>query len=62
MPTALNPNMYLTPPEDSVYEIIRTIDKKLDNLADDILSRNSKHIDYICRMDEIRGLIMDMLL
>ncbi|MGI5936504.1 MAG: YaaR family protein [Oscillospiraceae bacterium] len=45
-----------------VYEIIRTIDKKLENLAADILSRNSKHIDYICRMDEIRGLIMDMLL
>lgn len=45
-----------------VYEIIRTIDKKLEDLAANILKRNSRHIDYICRMDEIRGLIMDLLL
>lgn len=45
-----------------VYETISTIDKKLEALAADILNRNSKHIDYICRVDEIRGLVMDMLL
>lgn len=45
-----------------VFESISIIDTKLDGLAKDILSENSDKLDYISRVDEIRGLVMDMLL
>jgi uncharacterized protein YaaR (DUF327 family) len=45
-----------------VFESINIIDRKLDALAKDILLENSDKLDYISRVDEIRGLIMDMLL
>jgi uncharacterized protein YaaR (DUF327 family) len=45
-----------------VFETINIIDIKLDALAKDILLENSDKLDYISRVDEIRGLIMDMLL
>lgn len=45
-----------------VYATINIIDSKLDDLAKDILHENSGKLDYLSRVDEIRGLIMDMLL
>jgi uncharacterized protein YaaR (DUF327 family) len=45
-----------------VYTTISMIDGKLDELAKDILQENSDRLDYLSRVDEIRGLIMDMLL
>lgn len=45
-----------------VFATISIIDTKLDDLAKDILHDNSDNLDYLSRVDEIRGLIMDMLL
>lgn len=40
-----------------IYATISIIDKKLDNLASDILTRNIERINFISRIDEIRGLV-----
>jgi uncharacterized protein YaaR (DUF327 family) len=45
-----------------VFATISIIDSKLDDLAKDILHENSGRLDYLSRVDEIRGLILDMLL
>ena len=45
-----------------IYSTIKIIDKKLEDIAADILNRNSERIDYISKVDEIRGLVMDTLL
>jgi uncharacterized protein YaaR (DUF327 family) len=45
-----------------IYETISVIDNKLDEIASDILSKNSDRLEYISRVDEIRGLVLDMLL
>lgn len=45
-----------------VYETINIIDSKLDELAKEILHDNGDKLDYLSRVDEVRGLIMDMLL
>jgi uncharacterized protein YaaR (DUF327 family) len=45
-----------------VYATIGIIDSKLDELARDILESSGSRLDYLSRVDEIRGLIMDMLL
>jgi uncharacterized protein YaaR (DUF327 family) len=44
-----------------VYRTIKIIDSKLENLASDLLDRNSSSISYLSRIDEIRGLVMDLL-
>lgn len=44
-----------------IYTTLKIIDSKLQSLASDLLGRNSDKIDYLCRIDEIRGLVMDML-
>ncbi len=43
-----------------VLTLISVIDGKLDEMAADVLKQDSKLIDYIGRIDEIRGLIMDL--
>ena len=45
-----------------VFATIQVIDSKLDDLAKDVLHENSDKLDYLSRVDEIRGLIMDMVL
>lgn len=63
-------NAYILSPEyvtdkdgrQRVYATISVIDGKLDSLAKEILSENSGKLDFLSRVDEIRGLIMDMLL
>jgi uncharacterized protein YaaR (DUF327 family) len=45
-----------------VYATIHIIDSKFDELTKDILNENSDRLDYLSRVDEIRGLIMDMLM
>ncbi len=42
--------------------VIRTIDEKLDALAKDVLSAQEKNIEIAGQIDDIRGLILDMLL
>ncbi|NLT13237.1 MAG: YaaR family protein [Clostridiales bacterium] len=63
-------NAYILSPEyvtdkdgrQRVFATINIIDGKLDGLAKEILSENSGKLDFLSRVDEIRGLIMDMLL
>ncbi len=43
-----------------LYATISVVDNKLDELASDLLLRDSKKIDFLGRIDEIRGLIMDI--
>lgn len=45
-----------------VFETISVIDSKMDELAKDILNASSDKLAYLSRVDEIRGLVMDMLL
>lgn len=44
-----------------VYETVTIVDKKLEEIAGDLLRNSSDRIDYLGRMDEIRGLLMDLL-
>ena len=45
-----------------IYSTVSIIDERLDELATDIIDRHIERITFISRIDEIRGLIMDMLL
>lgn len=44
-----------------LYTAIRIIDRKLDAMARELLDLNRDWIDYMGRMDEIRGLVLDLL-
>ena len=44
-----------------IYASVKIINSKLECLAADLLDRNSDGIDYLYRIDEIRGLVMDLL-
>lgn len=44
-----------------IYAAVSVIDRKLDAMAREMLDRDREWIDYISRMDEIRGLILDLL-
>jgi len=43
------------------YATVSVVDKKLEELAEALLSRSSEQISFLSRVDEIRGLIMDLL-
>ena len=43
------------------YTLIKTIDKKLESLAIDILSRQKKQFDILKKIEEINGLIIDLI-
>lgn len=45
-----------------IYATVSIIDQKLADMAGDLLGRNSERLGYLSRVDEIRGLIMDLLL
>jgi uncharacterized protein YaaR (DUF327 family) len=44
-----------------VMTLVTILDAKLDELASELLSQNAKAIDYLGRIDEIRGLLLDLL-
>lgn len=44
-----------------VYSTVSVIDEKLDKLASELLTSNMEVIKFLERMDEIRGLITDLL-
>lgn len=44
-----------------VYSTVSVIDEKLDKLASELLKSNMEVIKFLERMDEIRGLITDLL-
>ena len=45
-----------------VYGIIRLVDKNLDELAQELLSSEKDHLRILEKTDEIRGLLLDILI
>jgi Uncharacterized protein conserved in bacteria len=45
-----------------VYALIKKINSEVDQLARDVMSGEKENIDILRRMDDIRGLILDLLL
>jgi uncharacterized protein YaaR (DUF327 family) len=43
-----------------VYSTVTVVDQKLEKLGEELLSENSEQLDFISRIDEIRGLILDL--
>lgn len=44
-----------------VFASIGIVDQKLDELAKNVLQDHSGNLDYLSRVDEIRGLVLDLL-
>ena len=44
-----------------VYGIIKLIDKNLDELAEALMAEEKDHLEILGRIDEIRGLLLDIL-
>jgi uncharacterized protein len=47
--------------EQRILSSVNIIDEKMKDLASDAMQRDIERIDYLSRIDEIRGLIMDLL-
>lgn len=45
-----------------IFASVGIVDQKLDELAKNVLYQNGDRLDYLSKVDEIRGLVMDMLL
>jgi uncharacterized protein YaaR (DUF327 family) len=45
-----------------VYAVIKNINSELDRLTQDVLSGESGNIDLLKRLEDIRGLILDLLM
>ena len=45
-----------------VYGIVRQINKELDELAQDLLKSEKNQIDILDRVDQIRGLLLDIII
>ena len=43
------------------FTLVKIIDKKLESLATDVLSRQKKQFDILQKIDEINGLIVDLI-
>lgn len=43
-----------------MYGIIRLVDEKLDELAQELVNEESDKIAILARVDEIRGLLLDI--
>jgi len=45
-----------------VYGIVRLVNKELDELAQDLLSNEHNHLSILDRVDQIRGLLLDIII
>lgn len=45
-----------------VYGIVRLVDKNLDELAQELLKDEKSHLNILGKVDEIRGLLLDMVI
>ena len=45
-----------------VYETVGVIDRKLEALGQELLRQSSQPLNYLSRVDEIRGLVLDLFL
>jgi len=44
-----------------VYGIVRLVDSKLDELAQELIQSEKDHINVLDRIDEIKGLLLDII-
>jgi len=44
------------------YKIIHTVNKKLEELSDEVLKRENGRMNLLAKIDEIRGMIIDLVL
>lgn len=44
-----------------VYGIIRLVDKNLDELAEELMKDEKNHMAILAKVDEIRGLLLDII-
>lgn len=45
-----------------VYGIVKLVDKNLDDLAQELLSEEKNHLNILGRIDDIKGLLLDMII
>jgi len=45
-----------------VYGIVRLVNQELDTLAQDLLNNEKSHIEILAKVDEIHGLLLDMII
>lgn len=45
-----------------VYGIVKLVDKNLDDLAQELLKEEKSHINILGKIDEIKGLLLDMVI
>ncbi|GEM_PF-1777029 len=46
--------------EDKMYSVVKKIDKELEQLSESVLNKNIDKIKLIDKLDEIRGLLIDL--
>ena len=61
VPTNFRVRIFWIAGEDTVYGIIRLIDKNLDELASELVEDEKDHIAILDRIGEIKGLLLDIL-
>ena len=44
------------------YLTVRKINQALEDLTDEVLNREKKQIDLVAKLDEIRGMLLDLYL
>ncbi len=45
-----------------VYGIVKLVDKNLDELAQELLNDEKNHLNILGKIDDIRGLLLDMII
>lgn len=45
-----------------VYGIVKLVDKNLDELAQELLNEEKNHLGILGRIDDIKGLLLDMII
>jgi len=45
-----------------VYGIVKLVDKNLDDLAQELLKEEKNHLNILGRIDDIKGLLLDMMI
>lgn len=43
-----------------MYGIVKLVDKNLDDLAEELMKEEKDHLAIVSRIDDIRGLLLDI--
>ena len=44
-----------------VYGLVKLVDKKLDDLAQELMKEEKSGLNILAKVDEIKGLLLDMI-